>query len=46
MQSIYGELVLTFQVGNYYVMAGLNSTGVSSSGGYGHVLSQWIAAGR
>ena len=34
-----------FQVDNYYVLAGLNSTGVASSGGYGHVLSQWIATG-
>ncbi|XP_064388313.1 pyruvate dehydrogenase phosphatase regulatory subunit, mitochondrial-like isoform X2 [Halichondria panicea] len=43
MHAIMGEAP---EVDNYYVLAGLNSTGVASSGGYGHVLSQWIATGE
>ena len=34
------------QLTNYFVVAGLNSLGISSSGGLGQALAQWIVSGR
>ena len=34
------------QVKNYFVAAGMNSTGVASAGGFGRALAEWIADGK
>ena len=31
------------QVRNYFVAAGMNSTGIASAGGFGRALAEWIA---
>ena len=34
------------QVRNYFVAAGMNSTGIASAGGFGRALAEWIADGE
>ena len=34
------------QLTNYFVAAGLNSIGISSSGGLGRALAQWVVSGH
>ena len=34
------------QVRNYFVAAGMNSTGIASAGGFGRALAEWIAGGK
>ena len=39
--------VYTFcQVKNYYVGAGMNSTGIATAGGFGKALAEWIHIGE
>lgn len=39
--------MLTYlQLTNYFVAAGLNSIGISSSGGLGRALAQWVVSGH
>lgn len=34
------------QIGDYYVAAGMNSSGLSAAGGVGKYLSEWIVDGQ
>ena len=38
-------LCVNFQIKNYFVAAGMNSTGIASAGGFGRALAEWIADG-
>ena len=43
----YQVIVVSFmQIRNYYVAAGMSSTGIMSAGGIGRVLVEWMAGGR
>ncbi len=33
------------QIRNYYVGAGMNSTGIATAGGFGKALAEWIHLG-
>ena len=38
--------VVVFQVKNYYVAAGMNSSGIAKAAGVGRALSEWMTAGE
>ena len=47
MGSMLGSLrCIMIQVRNYFVAAGMNSSGIASAGGFGRALAEWIADGR
>ena len=39
-------IYLSIQVNNYYVAAGMNSTGIAAAGGVGKMVSEWIVSGE
>ncbi len=40
------NILSLFQVENYFVAAGMNSSGIAFGGGVGHYLSEWIINGE
>ena len=41
----YFDNGLILQVRNYFVAAGMNTSGIASAGGFGRALAEWIADG-
>ena len=37
---------LCTQIKNYYIGAGMNSTGIATAGGFGKALAEWIYSGE